>query len=193
MNARALKFISKTIEFETGSQKDGGWNDDPSDPGGPTQWGISSNHNPDYAELIRSKQLSKATASEIYYRKYYRKIRWIDSLPEPVAFMLFDARVHGSMKPLVAEIQRCLNMIADSRLKVDGLYGPATYRGLVKLDNNELSDLMTLISTTSPYLAKRVARATMNTQKRQGRPVRNYTNGFANRFSKRVRYAYSLV
>lgn len=68
--------------------REGGYVNDPDDPGGETKWGISKTFHPD--EDI--KNLSPERAAEIYYNEY-----WVPSgaseLPAPLCTVVFDSAV----------------------------------------------------------------------------------------------------
>jgi len=76
----------KSLEFVL--KWEGGYVNDPDDPGGETKWGISKRYHPD--EDIRG--LSPERAAEIYYEDY-----WIttacDLLPLPLSTVMFDSAV----------------------------------------------------------------------------------------------------
>lgn len=63
---------------------------------GPTQWGINAKANPDLAQLIRAKRLTREQAVERYRSKYWTQVPRRDGLPLPVAFFLFDRVVQGA-------------------------------------------------------------------------------------------------
>lgn len=68
--------------------REGGYVNDPDDPGGETKWGISKRYHPD--EDI--KNLTPERAAEIYYEKY-----WVPSgacnLDPPLCTVVFDTAV----------------------------------------------------------------------------------------------------
>ena len=61
IDPKILSLIEKTLEFE------GGYSNDPDDPGGETNFGISKRAFPDY----NIKSLTKENAIELYYEKYW--------------------------------------------------------------------------------------------------------------------------
>ena len=76
----ALKFVLKW---------EGGYSNDPNDPGGETKYGISKRS---YPELDISK-LTLKQAKEIYYQNYWLKIG-CDELPYPFNIVVFDTAVN---------------------------------------------------------------------------------------------------
>lgn len=104
----AIKF---TLPWEVGKDKrgnlrqDGGYTDDPRDPGGETKWGISKRANPD----VDIKNLTLAQAIEIYKTKYwdvYKNFKRdpisLDDLPTDLAVAIFDTGVNCG-------VSRCYN------------------------------------------------------------------------------------
>jgi lysozyme family protein len=96
---------------------EGGYVDHPSDPGGETKYGISKRAYPD----VDIKNLTVEQAGEIYYKDYWCKLQ-CDSLPEPVALMVFDAAVNMGVRRAARQLQRA------SIAAPDGVVGPMTIR-----------------------------------------------------------------
>lgn len=94
---------------------EGGLVDNPNDPGGLTNFGISQRAYPD----VDIRALTRNQAMEIYERDYWLPIRG-DELPEPVAIVLFDMAVNMGRDRAVRLLQRALN------IPQDGLLGPRT-------------------------------------------------------------------
>jgi len=77
---KALKFVLKW---------EGGYSNDPNDPGGETKFGICKRS---YPELDISK-LTLEQAKEIYYKNYWLK-SGCDELPYPFNIIVFDTAVN---------------------------------------------------------------------------------------------------
>jgi len=77
---KALKFVLKW---------EGGYSNDPNDPGGETKFGICKRS---YPELNISK-LTLEQAKEIYYKNYWLK-SGCDELPYPFNIIVFDTAVN---------------------------------------------------------------------------------------------------
>jgi len=86
MYAKIINFI---IQLEVGPYKNGGYTNDPVDPGGETKWGISKRANP----TVDIKNLTRDQAVEIYKKKYW-KDEW-EQLGFPLAVCMFDTNVNG--------------------------------------------------------------------------------------------------
>lgn len=78
-----------TLKWETGGDKNGGYTNDPDDPGGETKWGISKEFHPD--EDIAN--LTKERALEIYYDEYWN-VCGANILDFPDCTAVFDSAVH---------------------------------------------------------------------------------------------------
>jgi lysozyme family protein len=94
---------------------EGGLVDDPDDPGGLTQFGISQRAYP--GEDIRG--LTRERAGELYRRDYWAPIKG-DQLPEALALCLFDMAVNSGVSQAVRTLQKAIDV------PVDGILGPGT-------------------------------------------------------------------
>ena len=106
-------------------QNEGGLVDDPADPGGLTNWGISLNSNPSLgADWIRSCTRDQAAA---WYKTNYWDVIQGDTLPGVVAFQIMDFAVNGGEGCAVHKVQQALGL-AD-----DGRWGPQTAAAVVNV------------------------------------------------------------
>lgn len=176
--------IDKVFELE------GDWSDNTSDPGGATMYGISSVHNPKYANKIKSKTLTKAEAQMIYRDNYWTPIYKVDSLPLPIAWIIFDARIHGSLES-IKDIQTWISKNINPSISIDGIYGKQTWENLPK-SKRMLADLVSYLIERTGLSARAAAVRTMAAQKKLGLPVEDYTNGFTKRLSERYSFATDL-
>ncbi|MCW0413473.1 hypothetical protein NG831_06580 [Xanthomonas sacchari] len=94
---------------------EGGYVNDPRDPGGETQWGISKAAYPN----VNIRALTRPQAIEIYRRDYWQPIQG-DKLPKAVAFQVLDAAVNHGVGNAIRWLQRAAG-VAD-----DGVVGPRT-------------------------------------------------------------------
>lgn len=92
---------------------EGRYVDDPNDPGGETNWGISKRSYPH----VDIKNLSREGARQIYRVDFWDRIHAAD-LPDGVAFQAFDFAVNSGIDTAVRYLQRALD-VAD-----DGHWGP---------------------------------------------------------------------
>lgn len=112
--------------------REGGYVNDPADPGGPTQYGVTlhtlcrlgidkdGNGRIDQADV---KRLTRDDAVEIFLRHYFHA-PGLDLLPQVLQPAVFDMQVHAGGQA-VRILQRLLND-SGARLAVDGLMGPKT-------------------------------------------------------------------
>jgi len=106
---------------------EGGYVDDPDDPGGETKFGISRRAYPN----LNIANLSKADAFTIYRRDYWFKAGCED-LPDRLASAVFDCAVNQG----VDRAKRLLQKAA--RVKVDGRIGPLTRAAIAAADEDTL-------------------------------------------------------
>lgn len=104
-----------------------GYVDNPDDPGGETNWGISKRTYPE----LDIKNLQRWAAMDIYRRDFWDKING-DTLPDGVSFQLFDFAVNSGTETAVRYLQRAVG-VAD-----DGHWGPISQRALEKYSEPDL-------------------------------------------------------
>lgn len=109
---------------------EGGYVNDPADPGGETIYGISRRHHP---EAWANGRPSKAQASLIYHRDYWVRLR-CDELPAPVAVFLFDTAVNCGNRRAVQMLQRAISV------KDDGAIGPVTIGRCFTMDPHRITE-----------------------------------------------------
>src|SRR3977135_128917 len=90
---------------------EGGYSNHPSDPGGPTRWGITICDYRKYvnpratAEDIRTMPL--ASAKRLYRERYWNAMR-CDELPAGIDYCVFDYAVNSGTGRAPKVLQRCL-------------------------------------------------------------------------------------
>ena len=107
-------------------EHEGGYVNDPKDPGGETNFGIAKRSHPD----VDIKNLTKEGAKEIYKEVYWDKNK-VESLPEELWHIYFDMCVNQGKSRAVKIIQRAVNGKGGS-LDVDGGMGPMTIAAIGK-------------------------------------------------------------
>lgn len=80
---------------------EGGYVNDPRDPGGETNWGVSKRAYPN----VDIKALTQDGAKAIYRRDYWAPVR-ADELPDLVRFDVFDAAVNHGVSQSAKWLQR---------------------------------------------------------------------------------------
>jgi lysozyme family protein len=127
--------------FERTVGIEGGYVNDPRDPGGETNWGISKRMHPnlDIAHLTRGQ------AREIYYNEFWLRIR-AESLPDGVAFQLFDFAVNSGIETAVRYLQRALH-VAD-----DGHWGPVSQAAADRTSESDM--IMSLCAERLDFMTR---------------------------------------
>lgn len=110
---------------------EGRYVDNKNDPGGETNWGISKRSYPD----VDIKNLTIDGAKEIYLRDFWKRIN-ADSLPDGVAYQLFDFAVNSGIETAVRYLQRALG-VAD-----DGHWGPVSQAAADKTSESDMIMLL---------------------------------------------------
>lgn len=105
---------------------------DPADPGGETNWGISKRSYPN----VDIKSLTEEGARKIYLTDFWKRIN-ADKLFDGVAYQLFDFAVNSGIETAVRYLQRAVG-VAD-----DGHWGP---RSQAAVDARTESDLIMLLN-----------------------------------------------
>lgn len=147
--------------FTTLIGHEGGYVNDPRDPGGETKFGISKRVYPD----VDIAALTLDSARVIYKRDYWDRAL-CDQLPPGVAFQVFDCAVNSGIGQSIRFLQRAVG-VAD-----DGRVGPLTIRAVQRLDaeavvsrfNGQRLDFMTRLSSWDVYgkgWARRIAKNLM--------------------------------
>ena len=116
-----------TVNFDAAMDRvfehEGGWVDDPDDPGGATRFGISTAMYP--AEDIEG--MTRERARELYRRDYWDEAA-LDMLPHGIRGTVFDMAVNAGPHRAVSLLQIALGSLQSGWLAVDGVVGPQTAR-----------------------------------------------------------------
>ncbi len=111
---------------------EGGYVNDPKDPGGETKYGISKRAYPG----LDIQLLTRQDAAKIYFKDYWQPIRG-DSLPFGVALVLFDMAVNAGKVRAIKTLQRVCGV------KQDGKFGDQTLAAANALNKNHLIEQLT--------------------------------------------------
>ena len=121
--------LALTLQYE------GGWSDDPHDPGGATMKGVTLAVYEQFKGRSATKDelrhISDADLEAIYRTGYWDKMR-CDDLPKGVDMVAFDAAVNSGPKRSAQWLQRAA-MVAD-----DGQIGPQTIKALNSLNPHQV-------------------------------------------------------
>lgn len=141
---------------------EGKYVNDPRDPGGETNWGISKRSYPN----LDIKSLSREAAKAIYLRDFWDAVG--DSVHAAIKFQVFDFAVNSGISTALRKLQRAVG-VAD-----DGHWGPMSDAAARKQD---LSDTLML------FIAERLEFWTgLSTWP-------TYSKGWARRAATDLRYA----
>lgn len=116
MDGRFAKAVSVVLRHE------GGYVNDPADPGGETKYGISKRSYPD----IDIKALAYADAIEIYYRDWWFKYGYGRIKDYDVALKVFDLSVNMGPRTAHKLLQQAITSSGGEALTIDGMIGPQT-------------------------------------------------------------------
>lgn len=104
---------------------EGGYVDDPKDPGGETNWGISKRSYPE----VDIKNLTQDGAKAIYLRDFWDPL---GDAPAAVKFQAFDFAVNSGIQTAIRKLQAAIS-VAD-----DGHWGPQSAAKLASMDLNDV-------------------------------------------------------
>lgn len=127
---------------------EGGYVNNPADPGGETKYGISKRAYP----ALDIKNLTVKQAKEIYRRDYWRYDRIRN---QQVATKVFDMAVNMGPPRAHRLLQRALKHLGRKRLVVDGKFGPKTLRATTQVNPEDL------VTELRALVAERYARLTL--------------------------------
>lgn len=122
---RAFAFVMKW---------EGGYVDDPDDPGGATKWGVAMNRLGRVLG-IRDKEdlrgLTKKWVRRVFRARYWRRCA-CDELPSGIDLAVFDSAINQGQTRAAKLLQRA------ARVKADGMIGPRTLAAVRRADPHEL-------------------------------------------------------
>jgi lysozyme family protein len=131
---------------------EGGFSNNPRDPGGPTNKGITQKVYDRYrtrknAAVQSVHLISDAEVADIYRNNYWLAVKG-DSVPSGVDYAMFDYAVNSGVTQAVKDMQRTINANANffgvtGQLKVDGLISDATIQAVCKAAATGAPELIT--------------------------------------------------
>lgn len=123
MKANFERCLAETLRHE------GGYVNDPHDPGGETNMGISRGSYPN--ENIRG--MTRSRASEIYRRDYWAPLRG-DELPAGLDMVAFDGAVNSGVSRGAKWLQSALGVTADGKIGPQTLAASKQARAVEVID-----------------------------------------------------------
>ena len=121
MSVKFLKAINRVLGHE------GGYVNDPNDPGGETNWGISKRSYPQ----VRIKELTRNQAISIYYKDFWLKAG-CEEMSDGVGYQLLDSAINSGIPQSVRFLQRAVG-VAD-----DGIIGPVTKQAIIAVSEAKM-------------------------------------------------------
>jgi len=120
---------------------EGGWVNNPNDPGGATNFGISLRFLVDHPEAgdfdmdgdVDAEDIAGMTieqASDIYRQFWWDMYRYDQFADQTIATKVFDHAVNMGAKRAHILLQTAMNKAFGLKLTVDGALGPASYRSI---------------------------------------------------------------
>ena len=109
-------------------EHEGGYVNDPDDPGGETNFGIAKRSNPD----VDIANLTKDGAKEIYKEVYWDKNK-VEKVPEQLRHIYFDMCVNMGRSRAVKILQESANN-KGKNISVDGGMGPTTLKAIQNVE-----------------------------------------------------------
>lgn len=106
---------------------EGGYSDNPADPGGKTMWGVTERVARSWGYTGDMRDLPRSVAKEIYQALYWSKVR-AEEIPEVVRFDVFDTAVNSGVTQAVKLLQRAAGAVDD------GVLGPNTLAAARSMD-----------------------------------------------------------
>ncbi len=153
------------IAVERCLSHEGGYVNNPADPGGETNWGISKRSYPD----LDIKALTRSDAVAIYKRDFWDTVN-AGRLPSSVVFQLFDFAINSGPRVAISYFQRAVG-VAD-----DGYWGP--HSQAVADQTSEADMLLGINAERLDFMRKLKA-------------WKHFSTGWAARIAANLRYAKS--
>lgn len=119
---------------------EGGFADDPRDPGGATMLGITQGTLSHWlgrqASVDEVRALAPATVAPIYRALYWNTVQG-DALPGGVDLLVFDESINSGPSRAARTLQEAVGAVAD------GMIGPATLAAVAAADPLDVIDMFT--------------------------------------------------
>lgn len=120
---------------------EGGYSNDPRDPGGETNWGISKRSYP----TVDIKNMTREKARDIYYQDFWLPLSG-EQLHDGVAWQLFDFAVNSGIGTAIRAYQRALS-VAD-----DGHFGPRSMAAAQSM--SETDQIMRIVAERLDFMTR---------------------------------------
>lgn len=153
------------LAFQNIMKEEGGYVDNPSDPGGETNFGISKQAYPE----LNIQAITIEDAKNIYRRDYWEKIRGDELHSDALAIELLEEAVNMGHHTAISFLQAAV-LASGGKITIDGVMGEKTLTEVKKIDPDAL--LKCIKSQSLTYYLTLV----------QNRPIlRKFLKGWFNR------------
>lgn len=115
---------------------EGGYVDDPRDPGGETNWGVTKRTAQANGYTGNMKTMTRQQAYEIYRRAFWVRYN-CEQMPDAVAYQFFDAAVNHGFGNASRMLQRAVGVLDD------GIIGKYS---LEAINSNPISDTLMVLN-----------------------------------------------
>jgi Putative secretion activating protein len=136
-----MKTLNFDLAFDRLIGHERGYVNDPNDPGGETNWGISKRTYPD----LDIAALTREDAKAIYLRDFWLPVQG-ETLPASIAYQLFDFAVNSGIDTAIRYFQRAIG-VAD-----DGHFGP--YSKAIAAKTSESDMVMGLCAERLDFMTR---------------------------------------
>src|SRR5690606_35419583 len=137
---RFLRAVEVVLEHE------GGYVNDPRDPGGETKYGISKRSYPD----LNISSLTRGDAIAIYYRDWWKRYGYDRLQDDAVATKVFDMAVNMGASTAHRLLQEALVFLGYD-IAVDGIIGPQTIGAANRADPRRLLQVLRWLAAHHYY------------------------------------------
>lgn len=145
---------------------EGGYVNDPQDPGGETNWGITKRTAMANGYTGNMKTMTRQQAYEIYRRAFWLRYN-CEQMPDAVAYQFFDAAVNHGFGNASRMLQRAVGVLDD------GIIGKYS---LEAINNNPISDTLMVLNGERLNFYTRL------------KNFDRYGKGWVNRLAQNLRY-----
>lgn len=110
---------------------EGGYSNNPADPGGATNWGVTERVARRYGYTGDMKDYPQGQAKVVYLAEYWSPIQ-AEKLPHPIRYAMFDAAVNSGVSQAIKWLQRAVGATPDGQI------GPQTLSFLSDANANAI-------------------------------------------------------
>lgn len=117
---------------------EGGYVNDPSDPGGETNFGITKKYARSAGYTGEMKDMTREEAERILKPEFWDKQRLGEIPDQEIAENLFEIGVNLWITTAGRILQEAINLLSESNLKVDGWIGQRTLEALNRIKDKRI-------------------------------------------------------